>query len=182
MGMKKAMCTLLIGLCVGGLLNTALAATNPEVSVMYRGNLVAEPCTLLPEDETILLDFGTVIDKYLYLNVRTNGKAFQLHLIDCDISLGKTLKMTFSGTESLALPGLLALDGGSQAMGVVIGLETPEGQPLQLNQQTGHYLLTDGNNVINLQAYVRGEPEAIEKKTIGRGVFTAISTFTLEYE
>lgn len=182
MSMKKTMCTLLIGLGVGGLLNTALAATNPEVSVMYRGNLVAEPCTLLPEDETILLDFGTVIDKYLYLNGRTNGKAFQLHLIDCDISLGKTLKMTFSGTESPALPGLLALDGGSKAMGVVIGLETPEGQPLQLNQQTGPYPLTDGNNVINLQAYVRGEPEAIEKKAIGRGVFTAISTFTLEYE
>ncbi|MEE4412063.1 MULTISPECIES: fimbrial protein [unclassified Serratia (in: enterobacteria)] len=180
--MNKAMCTLLIGLNLGGLLNTALAAATPDVSVLYRGNLVAEPCTLLPEDENILLDFGTVIDKYLYLNGRTNGKAFQLHLIDCDISLGKTLKMTFNGPESAVLPGLLALDGGSQATGVAIGMETAEGQLLPLNKQTGAYPLTDGNNVISLQAYVRGEPEAIKNKAIGRGAFTAIATFVLDYE
>lgn len=174
--------TVLIGLCAGGMLNTALAAAKPEVSVLYRGSLVAEPCTLLPEDENILLDFGTVIDKYLYLNTRTHSKPFQLRLTDCDISLGKTLKMTFSGPENAALPGLLALDGGSQASGVAIGMETPEGQPLPLNTQTGAYPLSDGNNVITLQAYVRGEPEAIKNKAIGRGAFSAIATFTLEYE
>lgn len=155
------------------------AASN---NLKLHGALVAEPCTLLPGDESVQLDFGTVIDKYLYLNGRTHGKAFQLHLIDCDTNLGKTLKMTFSGTESIQLPGLLALDGGSQASGVAIGMETPQGQPLPLNQQSGGYTLTDGSNVINLQAYVRGEPEAITHKTIGRGVFTTIATFTLGYE
>lgn len=180
--MNKTICTLLIGLCAGGLLNTVLAAQKPEVSVQYRGNLVAEPCTLLPEDENILLDFGTVIDKYLYLNTRTHSKPFQLHLIDCDISLGKTVKMTFSGTESVTLPGLLALDGGSEASGVAIGLETEDGQALALNQQSRGQEISDGNNTLSLQAYVKGEPEAITNRTIERGMFTAVATFSLEYE
>jgi type 1 fimbria pilin len=182
MSMNNAMRTVLIGLSVGGLLNTALAATVPDVSVLYRGNLVAEPCTLLPEDENILLDFGTVIDKYLYLNARTHSKPFQLHLIDCDTSLGKTVKMTFSGMESVALPGLLALDGSSEAKGVAIGLETQDGQALALNQQSRGQEISDGNNTITLQAYVKGEPDAIKNKTIERGMFTAVATFALEYE
>lgn len=180
--MNKVILTLLVGLGAGGVLNMAPAATTPEVSVLYRGSLVAEPCTLLPEDENILLDFGTVIDKYLYLNGRTNSKPFQLHLIDCDTSLGKMVKMTFSGTESLPLPGLLALDAGSEAKGIAIGLETQDGQALPLNQQSRGQEITNGNNVITLKAYVKGEPDAITNKTIERGIFTAVATFALEYE
>ncbi len=166
---------------VGGA-GTVQAASPPSVSLSYRGSLVAEPCTLLPEDESIAVEFGTVIDKYLYLNTRTHSKPFQLHLIDCDISLGKTVKITFSGTESIALPGLLALDGSSEAKGVAIGLETQDGQALALNQQSRGYDIIDGNNVITLQAYVKGEPEAIRNKAIERGMFTAVATFALEYE
>ncbi|HGM5048249.1 fimbrial protein [Serratia ureilytica] len=180
--MNKVIFTLLVGLAAGGVLNMAQAATNPEVSVLYRGSLVAEPCTLLPEDESILLDFGTVIDKYLYLNARTHSKPFQLRLMDCDIELGNTLKMTFNGTESMPLPGLLALDGSSQAKGIAIGLETQDGQALPLNQQSRGQEITNGNNVITLQAYIKGEPDAIANKTIERGIFSAIATFALEYE
>ena len=181
--MNKAIwCALIAGISLAGWLNMAMAATKPELSVLYRGSLVAEPCTLLPEDENILLDFGTVIDKYLYLNTRTHSKPFQLHLVDCDTSLGKTLKMTFSGTESIALPGLLALDGSSEAKGIAIGLETEDGQALALNQQSRGHEISDGNNTITLQAYVQGEPEAIKNKAIERGMFTAVATFSLEYE
>lgn len=181
MNMSKAMCVLAAALGLSNLLNAAMAAA-PEVSVLYRGNLVAEPCTLLPEDETVTLNFGTVIDKYLYLNGRTSSKPFQLRLMDCDTSLGNTVKMTFSGTESVALPGLLALDGGSEASGIAIGLETQNGQVLALNQQSRGQEITAGNNLIRLQAYVRGEPDAITNRTIERGMFTAVATFALDYE
>lgn len=169
-------------LMMAGGVGAVQAASPPSMTVSYRGNLVAEPCTLLPEDESIAVEFGTVIDKYLYLNTRTHSKLFQLHLIDCDTSLGKTVKVMFSGTESLALPGLLALDGGSEAKGVAIGLETQGGQALALNQQSRGHDIIDGNNVITLQAYVKGEPEAIRNKAIERGMFTAVATFALEYE
>lgn len=155
------------------------AASN---NLKLHGALVAEPCTLLPGDESVQLDFGTVIDKYLYQNQRTLSKPFQLRLADCDTSLGKVVKVRFSGTESLALPGLLALDGSSQAQGVAIGFETPQGQPLLLETATQDNLLGNGNNIVLIKAYVRGESNAIANKTIQLGAFSAVATFTLLYE
>lgn len=166
---------LLPALVMGG---NAAAANN----LRLHGALVAEPCVIAPGDEEIVLDFGTIIDKYLYLNTRTLGQTFEIHLAECDISLGKTVAITLLGTESLALPGLLAINADSQAKGIAIGLETPEGKALPMNKASDKYSLRAGGNSVALQAYVRGEPQAIERKTIGRGAFGAVATFRLEYE
>ncbi|MGQ5793284.1 fimbrial protein [Serratia sp. IR-2025] len=157
---------------------TATAADN----VHYSGRLVTEPCTLAPESESIAVEFGSVVDKYLYQNSRTLGQTFTLRLMDCNLELGNALKITFSGSENAALPGLLAIDGASQAKGIAIGLETPEAKPVPINQQSEKYLLQEGSNVITLGAYVQGEPQAIANKAIGRGAFSAIATFNLEYQ
>ncbi|MGE2250072.1 fimbrial protein [Serratia marcescens] len=151
-------------------------------NLYLHGALVAEPCVISPGDEEIPLDFGTIIDKYLYLNTRTQGQAFLIHLEECDLTLGKMVSVTFTGTESIALPGLLALDGSSEATGIAIGLETPAAKPLRLNKVSDKALLQDGANTIALKAYIQGEPDAIANKTIGRGAFSAAATFNLEYE
>ncbi|RLM04388.1 exotoxin [Gibbsiella quercinecans] len=157
------------------------AAANGE-NMYFHGTLVAEPCVIPPGEEEIALDFGTIVDKYLYLNTRTLSRPFTLHLTECDTSLGNTVTVTFSGTENSHLPGLLAIDSGSAASGIAVGLETQDGQALQLNKATSKYQLTDGSNTISLQAYVQGEPDAITNKTIGRGTFSAVATFSLAYE
>ncbi|EMB2350552.1 type 1 fimbrial protein [Serratia marcescens] len=151
-------------------------------NLYLHGALVAEPCVIPPGDEEITLDFGTIIDKYLYLNTRTLGQAFEIHLEECDLTLGKTVSVTFTGTENQALPGLLAINGGSEATGIAIGFETPLSKPLPLNTQSDKSLLQGGGNIIALKAYVQGEPIAIADKTIGRGAFSAVATFNLEYE
>ncbi|WP_447889711.1 fimbrial protein [Serratia fonticola] len=151
-------------------------------NVRLYGALVAEPCVIPPGEEDITLDFGTVIDKYLYLNTRTLGQSFSLHLAECDVSLGKMVKVTFLGKENMALPGLLAIDNVSQATGIAIGLETAEARPVLINQANGKYPLQDGDNRIALKAYVQGEPVAIRNQSIGRGPFSATATFSLEYE
>ncbi|MBC3217509.1 fimbrial protein [Serratia fonticola] len=161
--------------------NSAFAASDNK-NVHFYGALVAEPCVIPPGDENITLDFGTVIDKYLYLNTRTLGQNFEIRLAECDLSLGKTVKMTFTGTENNSLPGLLAVDGSSVASGIAIGLETQDARPLPLNKETQEYELQSGNNIISLKAYVQGEPQALASKTIKYGTFIATSTFTLEYE
>ena len=61
-------------------------------------------------------------------------------------------------------------------------METAQGRPLPLNSAGGKYPLQNGSTVIAVQAYVRGEPEALAKKTIGRGAFNAIATFNLDYQ
>lgn len=157
---------------------SAMAADN----VHLYGALVAEPCVIPPGDEEVQLDFGTIVDKYLYQNVRTQGQTFEIRLAECDITLGKTVKVVFTGMENTALPGLLAIDVGSGAKGIAIGLETLEAKPLPLNKPSDDYVLQAGNSLIALKAYVRGEPQAIANRTIGYGPFSAVATFSLEYE
>lgn len=164
------------------ILTSGGAATAADNNVHLYGALVAEPCVIPPGQEKILLDFGTIVDKYLYLNSRTLGQPFSIHLTECDVSLGKTVKVSFIGTEHPALPGLLAIDSGSGASGIAIGLETLQAKLLPLNRASDTYPLQDGNNMIALKAYVQGDSQAITDKSIVRGAFTATVTFRLEYE
>lgn len=150
-------------------------------NMRFHGALVAEPCTLAPGDENILLEFGTVLEKYLYLNQRTHGKAFQLHLLGCDVQPGSGVTMTFSGPSNGALPDLLALDGASQGGGIAIGMETPQGKSLPFNKTSALHPLATGDNVLTLQAYVQGEPDALNHQRLRRGTFNAVATFSLAY-
>ncbi|MGQ6473141.1 fimbrial protein [Serratia sp. IR-2025] len=151
-------------------------------NMYFHGALVAEPCVIPPGKESLQLDFGAIVDKYLYMNQRTPGIPLIIQLAECDLSLGKTVSLTFSGSESLGLPGLLLPEVGSQASGIAVGLETPEGQPLPLNSSSARYPLRVGNNEVQLRAYIKGEPQAIAEKRIIHGSFNAVATFILAYE
>ncbi|WP_330210479.1 fimbrial protein [Pseudomonas sp. AM4(2022)] len=172
---KNWPCTALI--LTLGLISDAKAADN----LSFKGNLVEEACTIRPGDEAITLELWDVTSKHLYINTRTQGKNFRLHLEDCDTTIGKTVNILFGGRENMALPGLLALDPGSGATGVAVGLETLSNKPLPLNQVSDDQVLSEGSNVIELKAYLQGEPQAIQDKTIGQGAYTVTSTFTLDY-
>lgn len=158
------------------------AAVQSKENMLLFGALVAEPCVIPPGEENVRLDFGTVIDKYLYENGRTHSQPFELHLTECDLSLGKTVKVTFSGIENRYLTGLLAIEGGSQANGIAIGMETQGGTPLPINKAGEGHRLISGTNTLTVLAYVQGETDAIANRTIERGPFSAIATFSLEYE
>ena len=154
----------------------------PEIGLKYSGVLVAEPCVIEPGYEDIVLDFGIIIDKYLYLNTRTKSKSFEIRLGDCDLSIGKMVSITFLGTESVELTGLLAVDSSSEAKGIAIGIETTEAKPLAFNKESDKFSLQAGNSRIALKAYVQGEPTSIRNKSITLGPFSAVATFRLEYE
>jgi len=159
-----------------------LSQTAQAENVRLHGALVAEPCVIAPGGESVTLDFGSLIDKDLYTNQRTRSKPFDIRLMECDVSLGKTVKVTFSGIENSHLAGLLAVDGGGQAKGIAIGMETLGGQKLPLNKPGEGVRLVNGSNTLTMLAFVQGEPAAIANKTIERGPFSAIATFSLEYE
>ncbi|HEM8838472.1 TPA: type 1 fimbrial protein [Klebsiella aerogenes] len=162
-----------------------MAGTAGEVqaknnNLHFDGTLVADPCELDPNTTDITLDFGTVIDKYLYLNTRTHSQPFTINLIECDTSLGDQVVMTFKGTESSELPGLLALSSGP-ASGIAIGMELPDGTPLPLNKPAPQQQLNDGTTSLTFMGYVKGEPTALQGHSIVRGNFTAIATFEMDY-
>ncbi|AIJ06753.1 MULTISPECIES: fimbrial protein [Edwardsiella] len=146
----------------------------------FDGILVTEPCTLDPDTTDITLDFGTVVDKYLYTNMRTASKVFNIRLLDCDVTLGQSVRVTFGGMPNKELPTLLALSSGP-ASGIAIGMEKSDGSALPLNKSTPSYTLMSGDNILTFKGYVQGEPTALLKHSIILGNFTAVATFTLEY-
>ncbi len=169
--------------CALSLLLAGLAAPCVADTVNFDGTLIEDACEIYPSDEAVEMDFGTLIDKYLYLNSRTHSQSFAIRLINCDLALGREVKITFSGVASSALPGYLALDSSSTAKGVAIGLENGAGELLAINSgKVTQPLQAGSNNALNLKAFVQGEPLALQNKTIQRGAFTATATFTLEYE
>lgn len=161
---------------------TVPPANAADDNVHFTGSLVAEPCVIPPGEESIPLEFGTVIDKYLYENQRTHSEDFTLHLTECDPAIAGTVTVTFSGIPSGPLPGLLALDGGSVATGVAIGLENGDGSALKLEEATAPVSITNGEMQLPFRAYVQAEPQAVSAHTIGLGEFTATATFSLGYE
>lgn len=175
---------LVSGACMGMLLlilsSTAWSA--PGDNLRFYGSLVAEPCVISPEESEIQLDFGTIVDKQLYQYGQTRKYPFYIHLADCDLTLGNTLKISFYGTESPLLPGFLAPDAGSSATNIAIGLETNDEKKIPVNVQSNAFSLMSGDNIIALKAYVKGDPFAVLTRNIERGEFNAVAVFNLEYE
>ena len=162
------------------LLSGARAAGGTGVHM--HGTLVSEPCIIPAGEENITLNFGTVVEKFLYRYTRTASQPFSIHLAECDLSVGTTVRMTFLGTESTALPGLLAPDAGSRARGIAIGIETPEAKAVNINKVSDKFALRSGDNRIPFRAWVQGEPQAVSQQKITPGAFSATATFALEYE
>ncbi|WP_299998420.1 fimbrial protein [uncultured Cedecea sp.] len=167
------------GCLLSALLLGSLSGAEAAPNVRLYGTLVTEPCTVV--SETIDVDFGTIVDKYLYLNEghRTPGQRFAIELADCDLSLGNTVKVMFVGKESLALPGLLTV--GDQNRGVAIGIETLSAQAVKFNEATDALALSSPNSQLDFKAYVQGEPDAVASQTIVRGAFSETASFRLDY-
>ncbi|MBT2372347.1 fimbrial protein [Pseudomonas fluorescens] len=159
-----------------------LAMSAQAAPVSFTGELRQGACTIRPGDEDIALDMEQMLDKDLYLNTRMPGKDFAIHLDGCDVSVVDGVTITFTGAESMQLPGLLALDGSSVASGIAIGVESRAGVMLPFNTESSEYGLVTGSNEIALRAYVQGEPEAIANRSIGLGTFMATATFELVYQ
>lgn len=155
---------------------STLAANN---NLSFDGTLVSEPCNLDPATSEITVDFGTVIDKELYKYARTAGKPFTINLTECDPSLANSVTMTFSGTESSALPGFLAVTG---TPGVTIGMESSTGTPVPFNKPSPASQIFAGNNSVTFNAFVQAEPDAISQHTIATGSFSSIATFEMAYQ
>ncbi|MEG0278715.1 MAG: fimbrial protein [Morganella sp. (in: enterobacteria)] len=163
-------------LCFGLLMYSVAHSTDVEI----KGNLVFEPCTLSAKSESISLPFGTIVKNYFYTADKTPPEPFSIELENCDITIGKEVFVTFRGTESIALPGLLVPDNGTLP-GLAVGIETPEGTLLPLNKTSPAYVLSDGTTTLNFQGYVQAEPAAIKDKTLVTGDLSATATFEITY-
>nr|EGT4338198.1 type 1 fimbrial protein [Cronobacter muytjensii] len=148
----------------------------------FSGALVSEPCTLADADTDIRLDFGSLIEKYLYQYQRTKPQPFSIHLQECDPTLMNTVSVTFQGTADTELTELLAPDAASTAKGVAIGLTLADGTPLAINKASPYTQLSSGNNTLTFNAYIQARPTVITNKSLTAGDFTATANFVLAYQ
>lgn len=146
-------------------------------NMAFSGELIEPACSL--DKGTIPVNMGMTYTQYLYKYQRTVGTPFELLLKSCDLTHTNKVKITFDGVRNANLPTFLIVNG-STVRGVAIGLETPSGQALTLGSSENYALLA-GNNVLKLNAYLQGEPNALLNQTIRPGSFTSTATFTLEY-
>ncbi|WP_369308848.1 fimbrial protein [Providencia rettgeri] len=163
------------------LINASNVLAVPD-NLRITGNLVEEPCIILPGDENIQMEFFDTPEKNFYSYGKTQSKEFVIKLVECDTTLGKRVEVTFSGTPSLALPGFLALSAGSVASGFAIGLQNADKSPLNIEEKGAKITLQDGINQLRFYAYLKGEPDAIANKSIKVGPYSAVATFKLDYE
>lgn len=151
-------------------------------NVHLYGALSAEPCMVSPEGGGINVEFGTIVDRYLYANTRTHGVPFNIELTDCDVSVKNTVKIKIIGTENSELKGMLSLDDSSQASGFAIGFESSSGKKMPLNNYSDAFQLNKGNNYITLKSFLIVEPQSKKNADISRGQFTATATLDFFYE
>ncbi|EGT0664409.1 type 1 fimbrial protein [Salmonella enterica] len=161
---------------------TAFSAEALDNNVQITGRLVTEPCSLDSTTADIPLAFGNLVAKYFYTTKRTPGEPFIIRLLGCDPSVGKTVSVTFIGSESDSLPGLLVPDAGD-TQGIAFGIETDDvnAQPVLLNKPSPVFDLSNGTTELHLRGYVQGEPDAIANQSILTGPFTGTATFELAY-
>lgn len=156
-----------------------------SANIKLSGALVAEPCILGDgqNGKDITVDFGTIPAKNFYsiYSNRTWKQKFKIVLLECDLTLGNLVKVTFNGTEDFEQPNLLAITSVDGVQHIAIGIESETGVDLPINQQTHAYNLKNGTTELNFMAYVQASKAGIKNKDIGFGNFNAIATFALEY-
>lgn len=152
--------------------------------VQYSGTLIALPCTVDPMYENFGVDFGGNINAKDLINDqrRYSKEDVMFHLTECDTSLGNTISAKFSGL-SVTANGLLNVDASSEAKGIAVGLETPSGIALPINntQTESVIAIKNGDMTIRLRSYVQAV-DGVSVDEIVPGFFSATLTYSLLYQ
>ena len=169
------------------LLSPAARAEQAELiggAIRFHGRVVAQPCSIAPGDETLLVDFKQLSTKDLYLNKQSRPVDFTLHLINCNTSVYHSVTVTFSGDRSQALPASLRVRSNASGgtAGIAIDLRQGNGEPLTLDKPTPMTALTGGRMQLGFQALVRVEPDALQRHNLQFGPFISTAQYTLNYQ
>jgi type 1 fimbria pilin len=173
-----------VGISFAALLTMLLTSSlvRSADNLQFKGTLISEPCVVTADSQELSVNFGSVVDKFLYANGQSPAQTFTFHLAECNTDVASNAAITLQGTESSVLPGYLKLDASSTATGVAIGIEQTDGERVAINKAAEKFRISSGDNQLTLKAYVKGEPDAIAKNTIQAGEFSATATFSFAYE
>lgn len=164
------------------LCSASLGSAHAAENVRFHGTLIADPCQLELESEHILVDMGHIDDRFLFDHQRSLNTPFYLKVTACDLSVAQTLYISFKGTASTELEGLLAVNIGGKKSGIAIGLQNAKNEAIPLDKKTKISELISGYNEILLGAYIQAEPSAVATRKVEYGYYQATTTFLLDYQ
>lgn len=173
---KRILCVLL--LCLSGRVAADMAFT---------GNLLDRPCQLDPTSATQDVVFmQTALPQFHNAPGRGPAKNFAIKLLNCRAeSIGKVVKVVFSGEAEQGLPGALKVAGVNTGK-LAIQLIDADGQtPLALGDahRAGNGDVISAEAVtLNFSAYVQATPEALTARSVTAGDYSAIATFEINYQ
>lgn len=154
------------------LITDVMAATDLD----FRGTLIAEPCALAAQSEEQTVNFGPVASQTFYANNRTAPRSFAIKLTECDLTMGTTVSVMFSGEPDSNQPDTFAVTGS--AAGIAIALETKEGNRVIPGEVAAPVALSANETVLSYKAFVQGNVAT----AVSEGDFQSIVTFSLQYE
>lgn len=175
-----ALATLMaFGLAAGA----ANAADQGHGKVTFTGSVVDSPCSIHPDslDQTVAL--GQISNASLKDGKSSTARNFSIKLENCTFGTPASknkVSVTFTGTESTAVAGLLATTG--TAKGVAVAITDDSGKAVKLGEPTKGRKLSEGNPTLNFAAYVQGASGTKDAPAaITEGDFQAVADFTLAY-
>ncbi|EMF5053727.1 type 1 fimbrial protein [Serratia marcescens] len=176
MKLNKIMLTVVMAL---GTISMANAANQGSGSVTFKGSIVAAPCSIEPEslDQTVAL--GDIASAQLANGGKSTPQDFLIKLVGCEVdeNVTKTMTTTFTGAESAAAPGLLAMKGS--ARGASIAINDVDGKLLKLGTASKAQEITNGQTTLRFSAHLQGDGASA---AITPGEFSSVADFTLAYQ
>lgn len=181
MNMNKLV--LALAMASGMAMGAAHAATNATAdqghgTVTFYGSIIDSPCSITPDTIDQKVNMGEISSKALAGGKSTSPKFFDIKLEDCDVSSlkDKTVTATFTGTESIAQPGYLALTGSAKGASIAI---TNQGLDIiELGTASPAMQVSDGANSLHFAAYVKGDGAS----SVIPGDFSSVAKFVLAYQ
>ncbi|WP_255606765.1 fimbrial protein [Pantoea sp. DY-5] len=161
------------------LLSTCSVTAYAAADFSFKGGLVQEPCMLAPNSSDIFIDFGSVINKFLYRYQRTAGIPITLILQGCDTSATDKLSITFKATEDAQQAGMIMLDPSSTAKGIAIGVEE-KGIFIPINKSVEKNFHS-GDNKMVFDLFLSADNESIKNNALHPGTINANAILELEY-
>lgn len=156
------------------------------IDINFHGEVVSEPCEVDINSDGQSVDFGVTAIKTFYLAGRSDSKPFSIGLKNCDVSISKTVLVSFIGAEDGDQKGYLSLKS-AQVKGLAIGIESISGDVqnpstlIPLNTGSAKYSLTQGANSFKFAAFLQASPKSIADHSITEGDFNTTVEFHLEY-
>lgn len=147
-----------------------------ETALEFKGKLIADPCQVSADSDYQTVEFGTIVSKTFINHNRTSPKRFKIHLEECDLELGNSVKIKFTGDEDSQQLNTFKVSG--DAAGIAIAIEDEHGSTVKPDEYMSPVKLNEGDMILNWNAYVQSG----DYQKIKEGSFESSVTFHLEYE